>query len=56
MKPWLLRRSIRGAYETLVHELRQEDETDYTSYFRMSPTEFDEILGLVEVKITKREA
>ena len=41
-------------YDTLVEELRREDENDYRNYFRMSPVEFDEIFALVENKITKK--
>ena len=36
-------------------EIRREDEIDYTKYFRMAPTEFDEILLIVQDKITKKD-
>ena len=55
VKPWLQRRSTHGIFATLVEELRREDLSDYTNYFRMSPSEFDEMFARVENKITKKD-
>ena len=49
VKPWLQRRTQYGAFESLVQELRREDEDDYNNYFWMKANEFDEILNLVLV-------
>ena len=55
VKPWLQRISTHGIFATLVEELRREDQSDYTNYFRMSPSEFDEMFVRVENKITKKD-
>ena len=57
VKPWLQRRTQYGAFESLVQEVRREDEGDYNNYFRMNANEFDEILNLVLVHpgITKND-
>ena len=57
VKPWLQRRTQYGAFESLVQELRREDEGEYNNYFRMNTNEFDEILNLflVHTGITKKD-
>ena len=42
-----------GLYEMLVQELRFEDESEYKKLLRMTPLNFDEILGLIQEDITK---
>ena len=53
MKPWLQRRSYLGCFETLLKELRPEDEAECKRFLRMTPQIFDELLELVEEDITK---
>ena len=53
VKPWLQRREQFGAYDTLLRELRSEDESEYKTFLRMSPAAFDELLDMVEGDITK---
>ena len=53
MKPWLQRREQFGAYDTLLRELRSEDESEYKTFLRMSPAAFGELLDMVEGEITK---
>ena len=55
VKPWLQRRKAHGTYETLIRDLREEDQHDYNNYFRMDPEEFDELFSLIEHNITKRD-
>ena len=55
IKPWLQRRGTHGIFATLVEELRLEDQSDYTNYFRMTSSEFDEIFARVENKILKKD-
>ena len=53
VKPWLGRRINLGLYETLVQELRFEDESECKKLLRVTPYDFDEILGLMQDHITK---
>ena len=50
VKPWLKRREERGIYNTLVRELRTEEELEYKKFLRMDPPTFDELLKLIEPK------
>ena len=52
VKPWLSKRSSFGVYDTLLQELRSEDEGEYKKFLRMSPDVFDELLNLIEEDIT----
>ena len=52
-KPCLGRRINLGLYETLVLELRFEDESEYKKILRITPQDFDEIFGLIQDDITK---
>ena len=49
-KPWLQRREKFGVYDTLIQELRSEDELEYkmvsANESSMSPEAFDELLNL----------
>ena len=54
VKPWLKRREERGIYNTLVRELRLEEELEYKKFLRMDPPTFDELLKLIEADITKQ--
>ena len=40
-------------YETLIQELRFEDELEYKKLLRLTPQDFDEILGLIQDGISK---
>ena len=53
-KPWLSKRSSFGFYDTLLQELRSEDEEEYKKFLRMSPDVFDELLNLIEEDITRQ--
>ena len=53
VKSLLGRRINLSLYETLVQELRFEDESEYKKLLRMTPLNFDEILGLIQEDITK---
>ena len=53
LKPWLGRRTNLGLYEMLVQELRFEDEPGYKKLLRMTPQDFDKILGFIQDDITK---
>ena len=54
VKPWIVRRSQLGAYDTLLSELQIEEESEYKNYLRMSPECFDELFDLVKIDITKQ--
>ena len=49
VKPWLRRRINLGFYKTLVQELRFLDESEYKKTPRVTPQNFDEILGLIKI-------
>ena len=54
VKPWLSKRSSFGVYDTLLQELRSEDEGEYKKFLHMSPDVFDELLNLIEEDITRQ--
>ena len=47
-------RERKGAYNTLVQEMRTEDREEHFRFFRMSPERFDHLLSLVSPYITKK--
>ena len=52
VKPWLEKRSKLGVYDTLIRELRLEEEEEYTKFLRMNAADFEEVLGLISIFIT----
>jgi ATP-dependent DNA ligase len=54
MKDWLKRRNDIGAYETLLFELRHEDQSCFLNFLRVTPSIFDELLEKVTPFIEKR--
>ena len=54
VKPWLLKRNVRGAYDTLLSEFRSEDHFEYQKFLRMKPEIFDELLYHIKDSIQKR--
>ena len=50
----LTRRGKLGICATLVAELRMEELSEYTRFFRMPPPSFDELLSLIEGDISKQ--
>jgi hypothetical protein len=52
-REWLSRRGELGAYETLIAEMREEDEASFLNFLRMSPGTFDELLMKVTPLIDK---
>ena len=44
--PWLSRRTNLGVYDSLLQELRLEDEAEYRKCFRMTLENFDKLLEL----------
>ena len=53
VKPLLKRRKNLEFYETLVAELRLEDERNYNIVLRMTSENFEEIFQLIKEDITK---
>ena len=53
VKPWLGRRINLGWYDTLVQELRFDDESEYKQLLRMTPQDFDRIFWLIQDDIAK---
>ena len=47
------RRTNLGVYDTLLQELRSEDEGEYRKFLRMTPENFDELLELIKADISK---
>ena len=43
VKPWLERRNQLGMCDTLLSELRLEEEEEYKNYLRMNPGCFDKL-------------
>ena len=55
MKLRLKRRKYLRVFETLLAELRLEDEYNYKSYLRMSFENFEEIIQLIKDDIIKKK-
>ena len=54
VKLWLNRPNKLGVYNTLLRELRMEDEGEYKKFLRMTPENFDDLLNLTECAIKKK--
>jgi len=54
VKPYISERHRHGAYSTLLPELALNDSCRYIQYLRMDVGTFEELLALVESKITKK--
>ena len=55
VKPWLQKRTQFGIYDTLLQELRLQEEEDYKKFLRMSTDTFDELLQLISNDIQKQD-
>jgi hypothetical protein len=55
VKEWLLKRNDLGAYETLLSELREEDQGSFLNFFRLSPGMFEWLLDQVQPYIQKQD-
>lgn len=55
VRPWIERRMLLGASQNLVNELRMEDPLDFKNLFRMSASQFEELLVKVAPKIQKQD-
>ena len=53
MKPWLKRKKNLEFYETLLAELRLENEHNYDILLRMTSENFEEVFQLIKDDITK---
>ena len=53
VKPWLKRRQSLVVFETLLAELRLEDERNYKNYLRMTSENFEELFQLIKDDIRK---
>ena len=56
MKLWLKRRKNIEFYETLLAELRLEDENNYSILLRITSENFEEIFQLIKDNIIKKNA
>ncbi|KAI4468039.1 dna-directed rna polymerases i ii and iii subunit rpabc2 [Holotrichia oblita] len=55
VKDWIRRRNMLGASATLLKEIVSEDPESYKNFMRLSPEKFEELLKMVESKLTKSE-
>ena len=55
VQPWLLRRRLFGAYETLLQEVLQEDAGACKSFLRMEQCHFQELCTIVGPSIAKTD-
>ena len=53
MKPWLKRRKNLEFYETLIADLRLEEEYNYNILLRLTPENSEEIFQLIKDVIPK---
>ena len=54
-KPWLLRRTFLGIYNTLIEAYRIVNQTSYNFFLRMTEGNFLEILYYIENDIKKQD-
>lgn len=54
-RPWLLRRDELGAYDTLLSELRDEDEGSFLNFLRVTPGLFEELVTKVSPYIKRQD-
>jgi hypothetical protein len=54
-RPWLLRRDELGAYDTLLTELRAEDQGSFLNFLRLTPGLFDELVMKVTPYIKRSD-
>ena len=55
VKPWLNRRNELSVYNTLLRELRKEDEDEYKKFLRITPEDFDDLVNLIKCDIKKKK-
>jgi hypothetical protein len=55
VKPWIMRRNILGASNTLLVEWTSEDRDMYKNHLRMSREHFSELLSKVKPYIEKQD-
>jgi hypothetical protein len=55
VKPWIMRRNILGASNTLLVEWTSEDRDMYKNHLRMSQEQFFELLSKVKLYIEKQD-
>ncbi|GBP49287.1 hypothetical protein EVAR_102230_1 [Eumeta japonica] len=54
VRPWIERRNMFGASNTLLRELADEDSESYRNHLRMDECKFEELLLLISPTITKQ--
>ena len=54
-RDWLMRREQLGAFDTLLTELRAEDQASFLNFLRVSPGIFDSLLDKVTPLIKKED-
>lgn len=54
-RAWIGRRSSYGAYDTLMKELREEDQQSFINFLRLKPVMFDDLLQLVTPYIQRQD-
>lgn len=55
VKPWIERRGIYGASNTLLRELKNEDPASYRNILRITGAQFDDLLHMVEGMLKKQD-
>ena len=55
MKPGIGRRTVYGAPNTLLKELKNEDPAAYRHILRIKGKQFDELLGMVDEMLSKQD-
>lgn len=55
VKSWIQRRSLQGASQNLINELRMEDPMNFKNFFRMNVLQFEELLTKVAPIIKKQD-
>ena len=52
-RKWLMRRQELGAYDTLISEIRVEDQGSFINFMRVTPALFDNLLDRITPTIQK---
>jgi hypothetical protein len=55
VRPWILRRTMYGQYETLLQELHREDVRSFKNFLRIPPELFAEMVDRLRPIIEKKD-
>ena len=55
VKPWIIERPVRGAYNSIFNDLLNTDESSFRNFIRMDKAAFEDLLSRVEFRQCKAD-